>query len=83
MVKNVFYFYICTFGSLCAVPCVAVFCNSFMSCFPGMLRRYILHDLEMVPVAPINTCLLLLLLLLLLLPCQTIITCLKYCTVNS
>ena len=55
MVMNVFYFYICTFGSL-----YAVFCSSCMSCFPGMLLRYFLHDLEMVPLVPINTCLLLL-----------------------
>jgi len=54
MVMNVFYFYFCTFGSLCAVPNMAVFCSSFMSCFPGILRRYFLQDLETVPVAPIN-----------------------------
>jgi len=62
MVINVFYFYICTFSSLCAVPYMAVVCSSSVSCFPGMLRRSILHDFDMVPVAPINTCLLLLLL---------------------
>ena len=49
------YFYISTFRSLCAVPNMAVFCSSLISCFPDMLLRYCLRDFEMVPVAPIIT----------------------------
>jgi len=71
-VLNLLYFYISTFRSTCAVPNMAVFCNSLTSGFPGMLLTYFLHDFEIVPVAPITTgitfvsTLLLLLLLLLL-----------------
>ena len=57
---NVFYFYISTSGSLYAVPNMAVFCSSVMSCYPGMLRRYFLHDFGMFSVAHIIACLLLL-----------------------
>ena len=53
-VKYVLYFYISTSRSLCAVPNMAVFCSSLISRFPGMLPRYCLGDLEMVPVAPIT-----------------------------
>jgi hypothetical protein len=38
----------------CAVPSIAVFCSSFISCFPGMLFRHYLND-EVVPVASIIT----------------------------
>jgi len=34
---TVLYFYISTFRSMCAVPNMAVFCSSLISCFPGML----------------------------------------------
>ena len=34
---NGLYLYISTFRSMCAVPNMAVFCSSLMSCFPGML----------------------------------------------
>jgi len=37
---------------VCAVPSMAVFCSSLMSCFPGMLVRYFVGDSEMVPVSP-------------------------------
>ena len=30
--------------SMCAVPSMAIFCVSFISCFPGMLLRYCLRD---------------------------------------
>ena len=50
---NLLYFYISTFRSMCAVPNMAVFCNSLISCFPGMLLRYFLNDFEMVPVVPV------------------------------
>jgi hypothetical protein len=40
---------------VCAVPSVAVFCGSLVSCFPGMLLRYFLNDFGMVHVAPIIT----------------------------
>ena len=35
---------------------MAVFCGSLISFFPAMLLRYLLSDFEMVPVAPIITC---------------------------
>jgi hypothetical protein len=37
---NVLYIYISTFRSMCAVPNMAVFCSSLISCFLGMLLRY-------------------------------------------
>jgi hypothetical protein len=40
---------------MCAVPNIAVFCSSLISCFPGMLLKYFQKDFEMVPVAPIIT----------------------------
>jgi hypothetical protein len=49
------YFYISTFRSVCAVPSMAVFCSSLISCLPGILLRYFLNYFEMVPVAPIIT----------------------------
>jgi hypothetical protein len=49
-------FYISTFRSMCAVPNMAVFCSSRTSWFPGMLLTCFLNDFEMVPVAPIITC---------------------------
>ena len=54
-VKYVLYFCISTFRSTCAVPNMAVFCSSLISCFPGMLLRYSLSHFEMVPVAHIIT----------------------------
>ena len=53
--KCVLYFYISTFCSMCAVPSVAVFCNSLISYIPGMLLWYYLSDFEIVPVAPVIT----------------------------
>ena len=50
------YIYICTLHNICAVPNTAVFCSPLISCCPGMLLRYCLNDFEMVPVAPITTC---------------------------
>ena len=49
------YLYVNTFRSKCAVPNMAVFCNSLTSWFPGMLLTYFLNDFEMIPVAPIIT----------------------------
>ena len=46
---NVLYLYISTFRSLCAVPSMAVFCTSFISCYPGRLLGYFLSDFEVVP----------------------------------
>ena len=43
-VLNLLYFYISTFRSMCAVPNMAVFCNSLSSWFPGMLFTYFLND---------------------------------------
>ena len=48
--KYVLYFSFSIFHSLCAVHNIAVFCNTLVSCFPGMLLRYCLSDLEMVQV---------------------------------
>ena len=50
---NVLYFYIGTFCSMHAVTNMAVFCTSFISCFPQMLFKYFLYDSEMVLGAPI------------------------------
>ena len=55
-VLNLLYFYISTFRSMCAVPNMAAFCSSLTSWFPGMLLMYFLNDFEIVPVAPIMTC---------------------------
>ena len=52
---NLLYYYISTFQSMCAVPSMAVFCSSLISCFPGTLLRYFLSDFEVVQVAPIIT----------------------------
>ena len=49
------YFYISTSRSLCAVPNMAVFCSTLISCFPLMFLRNCLSDFEMVPVALIFT----------------------------
>ena len=38
-----------------AVHIMVVFCSSFTSWFPGMLRMYFLNDFEMVPVTTIIT----------------------------
>ena len=53
--KCVLCFYISTFRSMCAVPNVAVFCSSLISCFPGVLHRYCLSDFEIVQVTPVIT----------------------------
>jgi hypothetical protein len=50
-VKYDLYLYISTFGTMSAVPHLAVFCSSLISRFPGMSLRYCLSDCEMVPVA--------------------------------
>ena len=42
-VLDLLYFYISTFRSVCAVPCMAVFCISLTSCFSGMLFTYFLN----------------------------------------
>jgi hypothetical protein len=52
-VKCVSYFYVSTPRSMCAVPNMACFCSSLISCFPGVLLRYCSNDFEMVPVAPV------------------------------
>jgi len=49
------YLYVGTFRSMCAVPNMAVFCNSLNSWFPGMFVMYFLNYFEIVPVAPIIT----------------------------
>ena len=54
-VLNLLYFYISTFGSMCALPSMAVFCSSLTSWFPGMLLTYFLNDFDILPVAPIIT----------------------------
>jgi len=52
---NVLYFHSSTFRSMCAVFSVDVFCMFLISCFSGMLFRYLLNDFEIVPVAPVIT----------------------------
>jgi len=42
-VLNLLYFYISTFRSMFAVPNMAVFWSSLISCFPGMLLTYFLN----------------------------------------
>jgi hypothetical protein len=49
---NVLHFHISTSRS-CAVPNVAVYCSSLISCFPGLFVGYFLNDLEVVQVADI------------------------------
>jgi hypothetical protein len=51
-VKYGTYFSIGTLWNMWAVPNMAVFCSSLISCFPGMLLRYCLNDFVIVPVAP-------------------------------
>ena len=45
---SIFYFHISTFRRMLAVPSMAAYCNSLISCFPGTLFRYCLSDFEMV-----------------------------------
>jgi hypothetical protein len=52
---NPLYFYISTFRSMGAVPNMAVFCSSLISCVPVMFLMYYLSDCEMVRVAPVIT----------------------------
>jgi hypothetical protein len=42
-------------NEMCAMPNMAVFFNSLISCFPDMMLRYYLSYFDMVPVAPIFT----------------------------
>ena len=56
LMLNALYFYISTSRSICAVPNMAVFYSSLISCFHGMLLRYCLNDGDMVPVTPVITC---------------------------
>jgi len=51
---------ISTFQSMCEVPnmavfFIAVFFSSLMLCFPGLLVRYFVNDIQVVPVARIST----------------------------
>jgi len=39
---NVLHFSMGTLRIICAVPSTAVFCSSFISCFPGMLLRLVI-----------------------------------------
>jgi len=52
---NALYSYINTFQNMCAVPNMAVFPRSLISCFPGMFLRNFLNDFQMVPVPLIIT----------------------------
>ena len=40
---------------MCALPNMSVFCNSLISCFPGILLRCFLSDFEMAQFAPLTT----------------------------
>jgi len=46
---NVLHFYSSTSRSICAVPNMAVFCSSLISCFLFLLLRYFLNNSEMAP----------------------------------
>jgi hypothetical protein len=52
---NVMYFYINAVQCMCAVPNMAVFRISLISCFPGILLKYILDESEIIPAAPVIT----------------------------
>jgi hypothetical protein len=52
---NIMYFYISTFQSMCAVPNMPVFCISLISCFPGILLKYILEESEIIAAAFVVT----------------------------
>jgi len=52
-VKYILCLCICTFRTICAVPNMAGFCNSPISCPPGMLLRYYVSDFETVQVCPV------------------------------
>ena len=54
-ILHVMLFRTSTHRSMYAVPNIAVFCSSLISCFPGMFFRYCLSDSVMVRVAPILT----------------------------
>ena len=47
------YLYIITTRSMWAVPNLALFSSSLISCFLGVLLRYFLNDFEEVPLAPV------------------------------
>jgi len=49
------YFYISTSRRVCAVPNMAVFCSSLISCFPSTSLKYCLSYFEMVPVVSLVT----------------------------
>jgi hypothetical protein len=51
---NIFHFHINTFRSMCAVPNMAVFSSSLISCFPGTLLGYFMNDFDMVLVSGIS-----------------------------
>jgi hypothetical protein len=52
---NVMYFYISTFQSMYAASNMAVFCISLISCFPGILLKYILDESEIISAALVFT----------------------------
>jgi len=54
-VFNVSYVYISTFGNMCEVWKMAVFCSSLISSFPVMLLSYFLNDFKIFPVARTTT----------------------------
>ena len=56
--KYVLYFYISTSRSMCAVPNMAVFCSSLISCVPTILLTYCLSDFDLLLLLLILHCLL-------------------------
>ena len=52
---NILYIYISTLWNMCTMPHMAVFCSPLISCFPDKSLRYLMNDVEMVPVAPVIT----------------------------
>jgi hypothetical protein len=52
---NILHIYISTTWSMCTMPRMAVFCSHLISCLPVKSLRYLMNDVEMVPVAHVIT----------------------------
>ena len=76
---NILNLYNSTFWSIYAVPNMAIFCSSLISCSSGMWFRYFLNDIEMVVVVVFVVAAALLFLLLLLLLSLLLYVCLFVC----
>lgn len=52
---NILHIYISTLWSMCTMPRMAVFCSPLISCLPVKSLRYLMNDVEMIPVAHVIT----------------------------